>query len=308
MDNEYLYKEVSFIKKEDIIEKMADSLSGALTLKIIKNNKNYFFKLYDNKEGEIKRIKDICNIYSSVTDHSLHMIDSGITSDNKVWFVFNWIDGLALNKLYDSHHDFYEYGYSIGKIFKNIYKNSKKEDITNDSMIQEALKAKEEFNLLYEKEELLNKNFSKDTLVKINKAFSEYLSMFDNIEQEYIHGDMDPKNVMIDNNNNVILIDIEGFSYNYFIYNLRWSIILIYKQNQKENKDFFRGFIKGRYEDDIPSSINKQLIFILLLKFYSQMVIYYNLNRLDMIEQQISLYNKLFSQLDLSGNISILDV
>ena len=110
-----------------------------------------------------------------------------------------------------------------------------------------------------------------------------------------------------DNNDNLILIDIEGFSYNYFIYNLRWSIISIYKQNQKENKAFFKGFIKGRYEDDVPSSINKQLIFILLLKFYSQMVIYYNLNRLDMIEQQITLYNNLFSQLDLSGNTSILD-
>lgn len=294
---------IPFAKDGDIIEKVNDSFSGALTLKIIRNKEKYFFKLYNNKEGEIARIKDICNTYSSVISPSIHVIDCGVTTSNRVWFVFNWVEGLALNKLYNAHHDFYKYGYNLGKIYKKINENKKKDE--SEFNLQEALKIKENFNTLYAKEKLFYLNFSKDNLIKINNAFLEYLPIFNELEKEYIHGDFHPKNVMIDNNDNLVLIDIDSFRYDYFIYNFRWSIISIYKY--KENKDFFRGFVKGRYEDDIPKSINKQLIYILIFKFFEQMVSYYKSDRLDQIEQQIGQYNTIFSQLDLSGNTCILD-
>lgn len=305
MNYEYLYKEIPFFKQDDIIEKITDSLSGALVLKITRGNKKYFFKMYHNKDAEIDRIKNICAIYSRFSKICLQVIESGITRDNKVWFVFNWIDGYPLNNLYNQNHDFYKYGYKIGDIYRNINNSIKSDNLNNKFNIQEALDIKKNFNIIYKEEKLFHNNFSKDILNTMNNRFLEFLPIFDEIKKEYIHGDLHPKNIMLDNDGNLVIIDIDSFNYDYLIYNFRYSIGSIYRYD--ENRLFFKGFIEGRYKDNIPDNINKQLIFILILKFFEQTVAYYKQNRLDIIEDYIKTFNKIFHEIDLSGNTSILD-
>ncbi len=305
MDYKYLYEEIPFINKEDTIEQIQDTASGALVLKITKNQKNYFFKLYKGKKDEIHRIRNISELYSKFSKAYLYIIDCGVTSDDKVWFVFNWINGSPLNQLYHSNINFYQCGYDIGVIYKKLNQIIKKDRSNPEFNIQEALDLQNNFNNLYKKERCFYDNFDKEILNRINRKYLEFFPIFDTLEKEYIHGDLHPKNIMLDNDNNLVLIDMDSFRLDYLVYNFRWSIASIYKHD--ENRLFFKGFINGRYEDKVPKEVNQLLLFILIFKFYEQSVAYYHSKRLDIIENYIKEANKVFCNIDLEGNKSILD-
>ena len=71
----------------------------------------------------------------------------------------------------------------------------------------------------------------------IIRRMQELTVSFNNEKKVYIHADMHPKNIMVDNSNKLYIVDIEAFCIDYFVMNIRWSIASAFKN--KKNNQFF---------------------------------------------------------------------
>ena len=139
----------------------------------------------------------------------------------------------------------------------------------------------------------------------IINRMKELISSFDNEKKVYIHADMHPKNIMIDNNQNLYIIDIESFCIDYFVMNVRWSIAAAFRN--KKNNEFFKGFIKGYYNNDIPIDFNKQLIFITILNFIEHTIEFSETKDKEFIVDYVSKINSMFNSIDLFSDNNILE-
>ena len=142
-------------------------------------------------------------------------------------------------------------------------------------------------------------------MTNIINRMKELTSSFNNEKKAYIHADMHPKNIMIDNNQNLYIIDIESFCIDYFVMNVRWSIIAAFRN--KENNEFFKGFINGYYDNNIPDSFNKQLIFITIFNFLEHTIEFSKTKEKEFIVDYTSKINLLFNSVDLFSDNNILD-
>ncbi len=303
-----LYKKIAFIDKEDIIEDVEDSHSGAKVLKIIKPNESYFLKMSHYSQSDEIKVKKIVEAYLKL-NNNLYIVDNGvIKEDNIIWVVYNWINGVPLNKLYEqSSHDFYKYGHKIGRLYRTL-NTFFSDSFFNDDYSLQALanEVKDNFNVLYNEKEIFNNNFKITTLNIISKIYDKIIPIIENSKREYIHGDLHPKNVMLNDEKHLVIVDIESFRYDYFVMNFRWSLGSIYKH--EENKLFFRGFIDGRFGENKPKELNNQIIFMLIFKFYEQTVTYYKSGKNDILKEYIVNFNKIFDSIDFSKkDINILD-
>ena len=87
--------------------------------------------------------------------------------------------------------------------------------------------------------------------------------------------------------------------------NVRWSIIAAFRN--KENNEFFKGFINGYYDNNIPDSFNKQLIFITILNFLEHTIEFSKTKEKEFIVDYTSKINLLFNSVDLFSDNNILD-
>lgn len=116
---------------------------------------------------------------------------------------------------------------------------------------------------------------------------------------------MHPKNIMIDSDNNLYVIDIESFCIDYFVMNIRWSIAAAFRN--KENNEFFKGFINGYYSNNIPIEFNKQLILIMILNFIEHTIEFSEMKDKDFIINYVSQINRIFNSINLFHDDNILD-
>ena len=144
-----------------------------------------------------------------------------------------------------------------------------------------------------------------ERMENIINRMKELISSFDNEKKVYIHADMHPKNIMIDNNQNLYIIDIESFCIDYFVMNVRWSIAAAFRN--KKNNEFFKGFIKGYYNNDIPIDFNKQLIFITILNFIEHTIEFSENKDKEFIVDYVSKINSIFNSIDLFSDNNILE-
>ena len=152
----------------------------------------------------------------------------------------------------------------------------------------------------------INENIiNEKRMTNIINRMKELTSSFNNEKKAYIHADMHPKNIMIDNKKNLYIIDIESFCIDYFVMNVRWSIIAAFRN--KENNEFFKGFINGYYDNNIPDSFNKQLIFITILNFLEHTIEFSKTKDKEFIIAYASKINLLFNSVDLFSDNNILD-
>ena len=133
----------------------------------------------------------------------------------------------------------------------------------------------------------------------------ELSSSFDNEEKVYIHADIHPKNILVDNKQNLYIIDIESFCLDYFVMNLRWSIIAAFRK--KKNNEFFKGFINGYYNNNVPTKFNRQLIFITILNFMEHTIEFSKTKDKEYITSYISEINSIFDNIDLFSDDNILN-
>lgn len=287
---------ISFFQQSDLLEKIQDSNSGADVYKVIRLNECYFFKMIDYNNGDEKRIPKLFDLYAKVEPKSLFILDSG-RIDSKIWFVYNWIEGISLNKLYNvPNHDFYDYGYQIGTYYNKLNSLSGLSEYKNDyDFNQLATSIRNQFYELYKSKSIFKTYFKETIETAISNFYSNEIESFFSTKKEFIHGDLHPKNVMMSKDKTLVIIDCEYSSTDYFVMNFRWSLASIYKE--QDNLKFFKGFIDGRYPLKRPEGLEKQMIFMLIFKFYEQTVFYDKQNQMDLLKEYLIEFNNIFSSI-----------
>lgn len=269
------YYDIPFLDVHAKLEPILDRYSSAQVFKLLQHGQCYFLKIQPYHTFDEDRITNIVNAYASIVHNQLNIIDCGITRDQKLWVVYNWIEGRSLKQLYACEgHDFYQYGYEIGNAYKVFNEHFFDESLKVDhDFFELAHSIQDEFEHLYQTQDIFSKNFLDSHVSLLHRKFLDILPTFKKTKKEFIHGDLHPKNIMLDQNGHLVIIDCDSFLYDYLVVNFRWSFASIYKY--QENKQFFKGFIDGRYPNDKPKYLYEQLLFILILKFYEQTVSYY---------------------------------
>lgn len=304
-----LISKISFFSDKAIFETISDSNSGAILKKVNDKNNTYFLKIVQNNNVDINRIQKIIEIYDKYDINTIKLLDYGYI-DNKVYLIYNFIDGFALNTVYDKYdvNDYSNMGFNIGSSYKKI--NSKHEfdnDFVNNydlnTLVNECINS---FKNVYNGKLSYIKNIiNEKRMTNIINRMKELTSSFNNEKKAYIHADMHPKNIMIDNKQNLYIIDIESFCIDYFVMNVRWSIIAAFRN--KENNEFFKGFINGYYDNNTPNYFNKQLIFITILNFLEHTIEFSKTKEKEFIIDYTSKINLLFNSVDLFTDNNILD-
>ena len=304
-----LISKISFFSDKAIFETISDSNSGAILKKVKDKNDTYFLKIVQNNSVDINRIQKIIEIYDKYDINTIKLLDYGYI-DNKVYLIYNFIDGFALNTVYDKYdvNDYSNMGFNIGSSYKKInFKHEFDNDFVNNydlnTLVNECINS---FKNVYNGKLSYIKNIiNEKRMTNIINRMKELTSSFNNEKKAYIHADMHPKNIMIDNNQNLYIIDIESFCIDYFVMNVRWSIIAAFRN--KENNEFFKGFINGYYDNNIPDSFNKQLIFITILNFLEHTIEFSKTKDKEFIIAYASKINLLFNSVDLFSDNNILD-
>lgn len=304
-----LISKISFFSDKAIFETISDSNSGAILKKVNDKNNTYFLKIVQNNNVDINRIQKIIEIYDKYDINTIKLLDYGYI-DNKVYLIYNFIDGFALNTVYDKYdvNDYSNMGFNIGSSYKKI--NSKHEfdnDFVNNydlnTLVNECINS---FKNVYNGKLSYIKNIiNEKRMTNIINRMKELTSSFNNEKKAYIHADIHPKNIMIDNKQNLYIIDIESFCIDYFVMNVRWSIIAAFRN--KENNEFFKGFINGYYDNNTPNCFNKQLIFITILNFLEHTIEFSKTKEKEFIIDYTSKINLLFNSVDLFSDNNILD-
>lgn len=307
MDN--LISKINFFSAGALFEEINDSNSGAMLQKVTDNNKTYFLKIVSNENIDIDKIKKIIQIYETYNVNTVKLLDYGYI-DNKIYLIYDFIDGYALNKVYDQYHssDYYNMGFYIGDGYKKI--NSTYEvnhyfykDYNINDLLNYFIKSFQ--NLYYGKLSYIKSIIPEEKMEDIIKRMRNLIYSFDNEKKVYIHSDIHPKNIMIDTNDNLYVIDIEAFCIDYFVMNMRWSIAATFKN--KKNHEFFRGFIHGYYNNNIPIEFNKQLIIIMILNFMEHIVEFSETKDKDFIIHYVSKINRIFNNINLFNHDNILE-
>lgn len=304
-----LISKISFFSDKAIFETISDSNSGAILKKVKDKNDTYFLKIVQNNSVDINRIQKIIEIYDKYDINTIKLLDYGYI-DNKVYLIYNFIDGFALNTVYDKYdvNDYSNMGFNIGSSYKKInFKHEFDNDFVNNydlnTLVNECINS---FKNVYNGKLSYIKNIiNEKRMTNIINRMKELTSSFNNEKKAYIHADMHPKNIMIDNNQNLYIIDIESFCIDYFVMNVRWSIIAAFRN--KENNEFFKGFINGYYDNNIPDSFNKQLIFITIFNFLEHTIEFSKTKEKEFIIDYTSKINLLFNSVDLFSDNNILD-
>jgi len=302
-------KDIVFFKNINEIEKITDSLSGAGVFRILDGNKNYLLKIMNQSSDDLQMIENIIKIYKNYNSNALELIDFGIINENLIYCIYNWIYGYPLNKKYDEldNKDYYDYGFFFGNQFKQINEKEqvKTKFIKEYDIDKLTLDTIGNFITIYDAEEKIRNIMSKEYLDQIIILFSKLTKYFTG-DKEYIHGDIHPKNVMINENRDLVIIDIESFCVDYFVMNFRWSLASAFVK--EGNKYFFRGIIDGRFENNLPKNLFNQLLYVLILKFFEQTVSYYDKKELEFILDYINKFKLVFDSIKLDDkNINFLE-
>lgn len=296
-----IIKKIDFFSNDAIFEAINDSNSGAILKKVTDNQKTYFLKIVPKDSIDIDKILKTIEIYKINNINTVQLLSYGTTED-KVYLIYNFINGNALNTIYDEYDiaSYYDMGLQIGNSYRIINFNCKPDNIfRQDYNIDDLINSiTSKFIDLYNgKLAYLKDIIAEDKIKLLTNKIKELLPCFYNEDKVYIHADMHPKNIMIDKNNQLYIIDIESFHIDYFVMNFRWSIMASFKNDK--NKSFFKGFIDGYYNHTISDDFDKQLVIILIINFMEHIINFSDGKSLEYIRDYATKVNEIFNTINI---------
>lgn len=296
-----IIKKIDFFSNDAIFEAINDSNSGAILKKVTDNQKTYFLKIVPKDSIDIDKILKTIEIYKINNINTVQLL-SYETTEDKVYLIYNFINGNALNTIYDEYDmaSYYDIGLQIGNSYRIINFNCKPDNIfRQDYNIDDLINSiTSKFIDLYNgKLAYLKDIIAEDKIKLLTNKIKELLPCFCNEDKVYIHADMHPKNIMIDKNNQLYIIDIESFHIDYFVMNFRWSIMASFKNDK--NKAFFKGFIDGYYNHTISDDFDKQLVIILIINFMEHIINFSDGKSLEYIRDYATKVNEIFNTINI---------
>lgn len=303
-----IIEKINFFSKNAIFESINDSNSGAILKKVTDHQKTYFLKIVPKNSIDIDKILKIIEIYENHHINTVKLLSYG-TIEDKIYLVYDFIDGNALNTVYDKYDidSYYNMGLEIGKSYQKINFNCKQDNIFKqeydiDDFINSIIS--EFLNLYNGKLMYLKDIMIEDKINMLTKKIKKLLPCFYNENKVYIHADIHPKNIMIDKNNQLYIIDIESFHIDYFVMNLRWSIMAAFKNDK--NKSFFKGFIDGYYNHTVDNNFSKQLTIILIINFMEHIINFSKDKSKNYIIEYTTKVNKIFDTINIDSENNII--
>ena len=301
MTEQEIRNNVPFIQTNDTLSMLSNSLSGALVIKIKRDDISFFLKIVELGEDSLGRLRKIIEIYEQGTIKSLQIIDCGIIEEySKYYCIFKWIEGEPLNYLYGklSKQDYYNFGHKIGEDFRKINEVvSRYESFIKKYDISARAKGTADlFKKIYQSNLPLYSNImSEDYVEKLISRMLDLSKTFKMADKVYIHGDMHPQNIML-NNRELYIIDCETLSIDYFAMNFRWSIGAAF--DNEENIGFNLGVIDGFYNGTPPENFYNQLMFTLIHKFFEYTREFYDKKDLNNVINCMKKYKYLFDNIN----------
>ena len=304
-----LISEINFFSDNASFEVIRDSNSGAILRKVKDNNNTYFLKIIKNGNINIDKVKKIIEIYKKNNVNTIELLDYGHIN-NYVYLIYNFIDGLALNITYDKYSvsDYNKMGFKIGSSYRVINSSCEfdKYFLNNYSINDLTNQFIASFTKLYNGELSYIKGIIKEEKIDcLISRLKELISSFDDEAKVYIHADIHHKNILVDNKQNLYIIDIESFCLDYFVMNLRWSIIAAFRN--KKNNEFFKEFINGYYNNNVPAKNPPPLIFITIFNFMEHIIEFSKTKDRKYITSYVYEINSIFDNIDLFSDNNILN-
>lgn len=301
---------MQYIDQYEIIEKITGGHSPAKLYKVKKDGHIYCMKVFVGKlnKEDIKISQEICSIYKYIGINSLELIDYGVISDNKFYYIYNYINAHNFKKYSDENlteEEVYKFGRIIGKKLKLLknYCPKQESNLTTVDIVNITALINKKYIALKEdktKMELIEKYFDIKDIDKKMEEFNKITETFLYIDKKIIHGDIKRSNFMIDDNYNWYLIDIESTKYSYDVLNYRYQITWwLFKGNRKE-KSFNKGVLDELYDDIRPKHFNEQIRYVIMMNFIEHI----NTNNdMDKLEQYLIKSKWLFSNVYNKTNI-----
>lgn len=308
MNIENLIKKIHFFSSQAKYHQITDTSSGAIIRKVEDNNKTYLLKIIKSDCIDIDNFVNIVKTYKNANINSIELLDYGII-ENYTYIIYKYIKGTPLNKLYTTFNEgnFYKWGKDIGQNyhFLNQQRHSNIK-VREYSLIDLTTKTTSQFLKVYNSSlSYLQTVFSKEEILKITERLKELTNAFEFEKRVLIHSDMHPKNIILNDKNELYIIDVDATSYDYFVMNFRYSLMAAYKHPQ--NKEFFKGFINGCYNNKIPVSFNLQLTYTLILNFMEHIILFENTKTKEYILDYTSSVKKIFTDINIFNNTNILN-
>mgnify|MGYP005758171681 CR=1 FL=1 len=297
MDIKDLKKELTFLGDNAIFTEIKDSNSGASVYKVVDESKTYLLKIIPKSMFNEENFQRVAAVYQENGVKSIEIVKIGSNND-KSYVVYKFIDGEALNKIYDyyNENDYSSWGKVIGKSFRKINQKKYPNILVREYNLEELTKQTitEFLSDLDTKLDYLKDILSPKFLKKMIAKFKELTRTFAKEEKVIIHMDIHPKNIVLDKDKNIHIIDIDATSYDYFVMNFRYSLLAAFKK--EKNKAFFKGVIEGYYENKIPDIFWQQLLYVFILNFMEHIILFSNGKEKDYIIEYAKLIQDIFNK------------
>lgn len=292
---EFLRKEILILKEYSKIELINKGLSYANVFKLLKDNKYYILKIYEDKN--VNR-QEVINRYIASNQPIPKVIEYGETENIGFYIIMEYIENGTLEEIYEtiSNEKIFLMAKELGEKQKELslrYMPAQK-DNSFFCKFKEA-----EFKKLEQTLDLINdyKNElpSIDTL-KIKDDIERLIEYFKNDKCFYMHFDLKADNLMV--RDELLMIDYENSTLIYLPIALRCEIYHVMNEDEKSKKckEFIKGFISGFDIEQLEDvNLNKKLAYAYLKSAFVYIVGYLlKNNRVDEARIQIEKINKVY--------------
>ena len=239
-------------KDYNVLFKLNKGFSGDEKYCIEKDNTKYLLRL--SKTKSIEYITNLYNFLKQINDLDIPIcktIEIG-EYDNKVYWIQEWIEGVDLREVIENIplEKQYDLGFDAGMTLKKLHSIK-----LPDHFILEPWN--ERYN---RKIDLKIKNYNNCHLKYNNgELFINYLQnnrhLLDDRPNSFQHGDYHIGNFMLDKNNNLVIIDFEGYNYGD-----PWEEFDRLVWCTEKSPKFAKGMVDGYFNNQVPIVFFKTIL------------------------------------------------
>lgn len=239
-------------KDYNVLFKLNKGFSGDEKYCIEKDNTKYLLRL--SKTKSIEYITNLYNFLKQINDLDIPIcktIEIG-EYDNKVYWIQEWIEGVDLREVIENIplEKQYDLGFDAGMALKKLHSIK-----LPDHFILEPWKVR--YN---KKIDLKIKNYNNCHLKYNNgELFINYLQnnrhLLDDRPNSFQHGDYHIGNFMLDKNNNLVIIDFEGYNYGD-----PWEEFDRLVWCTEKSPNFAKGIVDGYFNNQVPIVFFKTIL------------------------------------------------
>lgn len=238
-----------------------------LVFKCTKGNKKYFLKIMEGSEEKLGLRLKKYNILAKSKIPTPKIYCSGKASCEKMFVLFEFIDGKEWDKFFDEN-DFesgVKCGIKVAEAFKPIWE-LKDESLYHIVTIEDIMKKNyENIEIAYSSDIKNQIPCDKKEIIKLLNKFKKH---FKDEPMHLTHADLKFANVLSKTGEDFYIADNESYCIGYEIVNFRYNISDKFFSNTTPiNKGFLKGYLQCVYGEKLPKRLDGQIKFVMLCCF-----------------------------------------